>query len=208
MSRIPTLDINVGETAEVADINTVLTAWNNVEIGAENLRDEGLDRRSLADGIVHPTDADAHDLFQTSNEQLGLNATSPTLIVISSAEAVAANLALDQTEGEELLVFAGCRYKCSHGGTGNNPILNFQLGYATDYTGTGTGTWTMIGDTARDPSIEDGGVENRGRVSIAHHFQTDGPDLTFGLFAWLTGYTSGQTYDLSNATVFTRRLDL
>ncbi len=208
MGRISTLQLTPGEVAEVSDVNPILTEWNAAEVGAVNLRDQGLGTESLEAGICRSNGSDAHDFLGNADEEIGLTHTSATLLEVDGNEVVARNLSLDQTEGQQMQVFASCRFYTSHGGLTNTPVINFRLAYCTDYTGPGTGTWQAIGKTLRRFSVESPGVENRGSVTIAHHFQTDGADLTFGLFAWLTGYTTSQTFNIYGPVIFTRRVDL
>lgn len=56
MSRVTITDLVVGSTAASADVNATLASWNTAlgaaAIGANNVRPEGLDRRSLSAGIA------------------------------------------------------------------------------------------------------------------------------------------------------------
>lgn len=209
MARISTFKAVPGEVATVTDINAVIAEWNAAKVGAVNIRDQGLDARVILTGAVHPSDSDAHDLFQSSGEETGLNATSEELVAISSDDVVATGITLDQTEGHDLTIEAAAGFEVSHPGGANHPVINFQIGYATDYTGTGTGTFTMLTKTHRQFALYASGVLNIGSVDISHHFTAiNTTGLTFGLFAWLTGYTTSQTYKVNHPTIFTRRLDL
>jgi hypothetical protein len=204
MSRVQITKIDVGDKVRAAQANDTLTEWNtqSTTINDKNVREEGLDRRSIQARAVTPTAGRPTSYISNGN-------TSPFArtgfdVFVDGAGRVALIGPIDYSRpgGDQQLVRASAHFFV--GGL-ISPSIQFRLAFSTDFNpSTGLGTWTGIDRTKRRYKI--GflfGFTPIGRCTISHLFVAGGSALvTNNLWFRLEIDTGGATSDISDVWLF------
>ena len=224
MARIELNKISAGDTLSTATssgVNADIDQWNTEtgSIDGENVREEGIDRRNLANGaFVEPIPSSLSGTYAKITSTTTVNAGN---IGLSSSSASVVTGALigpvyyDPATDAGLKINVSFQFETPIVQTTDSTLPHFsavrpnwsvQLGYRV---GNSVGSYGAVAGTKRELSIETAGCANTDGVtmaghkwidslSIAHMFQygsSGAPGFYFQLFAWEDG--SGTPLDFS-----------
>lgn len=132
MSTVTITELEYGATASAATINTTNTSWNSAtaagQIGARNFREEGIDRRVIAQNAVYSTNRGTNSFLSTGS------------LTTSGAGGVTATFDFGATDYIGPIVDSG------------SSNLKIIVGYSVWGTGTAGQTLTTSLETATDPA--------------------------------------------------------
>lgn len=228
MSRVTIEEIAHGVDVDISDPNTTLSSWEtaSAKVNAANIREEGLDERSLADNSImidfqtiqslnyqdvtdsgytlYPIDTGYYEF--KFDDTFDMSDATTTLVIRASLE-----FAMERVGAKNHFIVI-------HSTGYDQPIFSCVFRYSLD---AGT-TWTSIDETERHygfhNSIAEGqglaptsqrpfeintdGVKMRGSHTLAHIFNaSDDSEITIGLFAKITQGTGSTAVRVRDITM-------
>jgi hypothetical protein len=193
--------------AAAADVNSTLTSWNtqSTDIDASNVRDEGLDGRSVASRAITPSDGFAQ--FSDAGS-VTLTNTSPALVAIGATNVICGPFNINESDKEQLVVRCSCKVRINATGSGAaNKSVTVYMAYTDDASPTSGSTWNVIARSDRDFLLNNysAGVDppKRGVYTVSFLFSGGGSlstaNLHFGLFSSISG--SGVNYYIADVHI-------
>ena len=175
MARVTLTELNAGDIATAANANLTLTEWNTrtADIDGDNIREEGLDRRSIIARAVSPFTATQHDWRNTTGAADGDQYSATPTGTFAEIAIGANNLRIgpmdyDSTNGDQMLVRLSFELVIAiETGTGRSggPVET-RIEYSTD-----AAAWTGIARTLRTHRFQlADNVTERASVTQGHHF--------------------------------------
>ena len=207
MSHVTFTEVLANAVASAADVNSTLTSWNtkSTDVDGDNVREEGLDSRSLEVGSVVPRNGDG---TFTNNSSASFTNTSDALASIGS-DVICGPIVLDESDNEICVVRCSVRLRIEGKAvSGAQARVQIQLKYTTDSSPSGSSSWTTLTRTQRVFMFDDNqftgtSPDERSVYAVTHRF--DGPStfssstLHFGLFAYIQSSTG--TYHLDRVSL-------
>lgn len=209
MSHVTFTEVLANAVASAADVNSTLTSWNtkSTDVDGDNVREEGLDSRSLEVGSVVPRNGDG---TFTNNSSASFTNTSEALASIGS-DVICGPIVLDESDSEICVVRCSVRLRIVGQATAPGATqarVTIRLKYTTDSSPSGSSSWTTLTRTQRVFEFDDAQFtgtppDERNTYAVTHRF--DGPSafssstLHFGLFAWISNGTG--TYHLDRVSL-------
>lgn len=184
MARVTITELARGDTASAANVNSTMSSWTtqSTAIDEQNVREEGLDRRSITARVITPDNG--APTYGQSNAFTQAYAAYTLVVDGSAANIVIGTVTYDRTNADQLIV------RVAGAVTSTAATLQVRLAYSTDYNpATGLGTWTALSETERQMTVAAAtAAELRTNFCIAHVFDEGGltfssSTLYFGLFA-------------------------
>lgn len=191
MAHVTFTELLAQQVANASNVNSTLTSWNtqSTNIDADNVRDEGLDGRSVASRAVTPSDGFA----QFANSSVAtLSNTVAALVAIGGTDVICGPFDIDETDSEQLVVRCSCKVRIdATGGGAANETVTVYLAYTDDATPTSGSTWNVIARSDRDFLLHNyaAGIDppQRSLYTVSLLFSGGGSlvtsNLHFGLFA-------------------------
>ena len=150
MSRVTVTELPPGTAATSASINDTITSWNNAlaagALGTNNVRLEGLDRRTLSAS----NKAIAGFYEQTTAGATGLVTSAAFVALVTSSD-------FTPTTGGDLIVRAVTFYSGEDEYATNNTVVTLRIERSTD----GGGTWAAAPNTTlvrKNKNVDDARV--------------------------------------------------
>lgn len=206
MGHVTFAELVANAVANASDVNSGMTSWNtqSTDIDGTNVREEGLDRRSVAAGAVVPVGGQDSYLDNTS---AAFTNTSEAL-VSTGADVFCGPISIDESDGDVGIIRCSARIRVDGKAVGTQTRVTVRLKYTEDASPTAGGTWTTVSNTERVYEMDDGQYtgtvpDERGVYSVSHLFDQGGvfTSTTFhvGLFAWISNGTG--TYDIDQVAL-------
>lgn len=195
MGLVVVTEPTAGSTTNVADVNNTLSSWNtnSTGIGAVNVRDEGLDRRSIAAGAVTPSDGRS---FASLAGSVAIATTTPTY-----TEVLAQTLDVDASAAGDMV-----RVRCSfvYDITGATVSPGETLLVRLEVSTNGGGAWAAVARTDREFGVQRTGDLEKGSHCIIHKGTSSAATVRYRLVAARSA--AGPTFTVSKVSLLTRVL--
>ena len=186
MGKVIITDIEKGDALTASSLNETIDSWNfySTNIDDENIREEGIDRRNIADVSV----------TQNPSETAGTSATDGTsrnLLHAGASDPIShyqiGPFSYDSTDQVGMKVTCSFEFETEEFGSSTHtttvtPTYHFQIAYSTNGT-----SWSGITQTKRTvgPGVDT--FPAKGDMTISHVFDTitgSASTLYFGLQQW------------------------
>jgi len=180
MSQITIVEIEKGDDISTSKPNQTLTQWNSLstDIDATNIRDEGLDDRSIA--LRSVTSAEGRDAVSNTATLSGIGGGASNTPVTVGVPIVTDNLVYDGPDGDRTLVRCSFGYNNDAATGGTSQTMGAVILKSTD----GGGSYSPIATTLRKVAFAFRTVPGRGSLTISHLFEDatlDTSTLKFGV---------------------------
>jgi hypothetical protein len=195
MSRVIVQELIRGQTATAARANLTLESWRDAgsDVGSENVREEGLNRRSVAGRAITPASGRQNN-YQNDGS---FTKSEPVMYPLDDGASgvICGPITYNRADGHKLIVRASLAYACDE-------RLQLAIGYRIG----GAGAFTEIEKTHREFEMDNGISPTliKGSWSVSHLFTLGGASLsTSALYFCVMHSTQLGTCDYSAINLFT-----
>jgi len=156
MAIVTVPSLNIGDEIKVENFNDFITSVNDVSINginADNIRDEGIDRRNLATKCVQDVRSNAHYLFRNSGERFNVIGNVNLFSIRSTTTNTPIKVGPISSKDNEFIMV-----HCSFAFTADNPLTRpathgfggQEVAFKLQYKDNVSGVVDDIGGTRRE----------------------------------------------------------